>query len=161
MKTVLAAAALVCASAPLSFAQETSPGRDMAVTMFESLDQGDRGYLDMGQVSNFSGDVFVSMDVNDDGKVDLDEFMAWDIGMRQVAEDRDAVPAFEAALRVVHAVWDRDGDGAVTRSEHRQAVLFDFQRADQNNDAILDQGEFLGGFLINMAARAALAPHLR
>ena len=101
------------------------------------------------------------MDADDNGKVNLDEFLIWDIGMRQYAEERDAVPAFEAALRVVHAFWDRNGDGEITRSEHRQSVLFDFQRADLNNDAVLDQGEFLGGFSINVAIRAALAPHVR
>lgn len=161
MKIRLIAAALSLACVTAASAQEASPGRDLAITAFKSLDQGGRGYLDMGQVSNFGGDVFISMDADESGAVNLDEFMVWDIGMRQFAEERDAVPAFEAALRVVHAVWDRDGDGEITRPEHRQAVLFDFQRADTNNDAILDQDEFLGGFLINIAVRAALAPHVR
>lgn len=161
MKTALLAAAMIIALAPAAHAEESSPGRDLAETAFMGLDQGDRGYLDMGQVSNFGGDVFVSMDADESGRIDLDEFRAWDFGMRQIAEERGAEESYDAALRVVHAVWDRDGDGEITRSEHRQAVLFDFQRADTNNDAVLDKDEFLGGFLINIAIRAALAPHVR
>lgn len=139
----------------------TSPGRELAITAFKALDESGRGYVDTGQVIAYGGDVFVSMDANDDDKVSLDEFLIWDFGMQLIAEEQDAIEAYEAALRVVHAFWDRNGDGNLTRAEHRQALVVDFQRADVNNDAVLDQGEFLAGFTVNIAIRAALAPHIR
>ena len=161
MKTAIAAAAIVCALVPFAHAQDSSPGRDLAIAAFEALDANDRGYVDMGQANTYGGEIFVSMDANEDAKIDLDEFLAWDFGMRPLAEEQGALPAYEAALRVVHAFWDRNGDGDITRAEHRQAVLVDFQRADVNNDAVLDQAEFLNGFTVMVAIRAAIAPHIR
>ena len=99
MKIRLIAAALSLACVTAASAQEASPGRDLAITAFKSLDQGGRGYLDMGQVSNFGGDVFISMDADESGAVNLDEFMVWDLGMRQFAEEPPLKPRCAWCMR--------------------------------------------------------------
>ncbi len=144
-------------AAPLALpAQEVNEGRRLAETMFESLDGSNRGFVDMGEYSTFGADIFFSMDTDQDTRISLDEFMSWDFGMRMVAEERDRVAAYETALRVVFAFWDRNGDGLISRTEHRQSLAQDFQRADIDNDAVLSRDEFLSGFSVNVALRAAL-----
>lgn len=54
--------------------------------------------------------------------------------------------------------WDRNGDGVISRTEHRQSLNFDFQRADTDNDALLTEDEFTGGFSVMVALRAAINP---
>ena len=45
-----------------------------------------------------------------------------------------------------------------SKTEYRQSLSADFRRADFNNDAVLTEEEFLSGFSINVAARAAINP---
>ena len=59
-------------------------------------------------------------------------------------------------MRVVFAFWDRNGDGELSRTEHRQSLVTDFRRADLDNNMTIDKNEFLTGFSMNIAARAAL-----
>ena len=137
---------------------EESEGRRLAGLVFEKLDTAGRGYIDMGEFSNFGGDVFFSMDTDRNGKLVLAEFLSWDFGMRPAAEEAGREDAYDTALRVVFAFWDRNGDGEISRTEHRQSLSYDFQRADLDNDALLDRAEFLGGFTMNVALRAAINP---
>jgi len=145
-------------AAPVGTLAQTSEGRDLAKLAFQSVDRAERGYIDQGEFTNFGGDVFVSMDHDQDNRLSLGEFLSWGFGMEQVAEDAGRAAAYETALRVVFAFWDRDGDNEITRTEHRQSLLADFRRADADNDAVLTEEEFLLGFSINVAARAAINP---
>ncbi len=140
-----------------AYAQE-SPGRDLAKLAFSSVDSAERGYIDLGEFSAFGADVFFSMDYDENNKLSLDEFLSWDFGMSQVAEDAGRAEAYETALRVVFAFWDRNGDNQISKTEHRQSLVADFNRADTDNNAVLSEAEFLGGFSVNVAARAAINP---
>lgn len=155
MKLTTLSLALALAIPGAAFAQE---GKALAELSFESVDTAGRGYVDLGEFTNFGGDVFVSMDSDDNGKIVLDEFMNWGFGMAQVAEDMDQQRAYDTARRVVFAFWDRNGDGEMSRTEQRQSLVSDFQRADLDNDMTLDKDEYLNGFSINVALRAALKP---
>lgn len=84
--------------------------------------------------------------------------MDWDFGFSLVAEEQNKVLAYRTALKVVFSFYDRNGDGGITQTEHRKAVISDIQRADLNNDAVLSKSEFLGGFSILVAIRATLKP---
>lgn len=112
---------------------EIHEGRRLAELAFSSLDSANRGYIDQGEYSNFGSDVFVSMDFDDSGKLSLSEFLGWDFGMRLAAEEAGREAAYETALRVVFAFWDRDGDGEITPREHRLSLNADFQRADTDD----------------------------
>ena len=153
MKLTTIALSLALALPGVAFAQE---GKELAELVFEGIDTADRGYVDMGEFSNFGGDVFHSMDYDDSGKVSLEEFMNWSAGSSVIAEEIDRTHAYETAMRVVFAFWDRNGNGELTRTEHRQSLVTDFRRADLDNDMTIDKDEFLNGFSINIALRAVL-----
>ncbi|WP_136439449.1 signal transduction protein [Pacificoceanicola onchidii] len=159
MRTSFIPALLIAAlAAPVGALAQSSEGRDLAKLAFRSVDNAERGYIDQGEFTNFGSDVFVSMDFDENDKLSLDEFLSWDFGLDQVAEKAGRAEAYETALRVVFAFWDRDGDNQITRTEHRRSLLADFARADANDDAVLTEKEFLLGFSVNVAARAAINP---
>jgi hypothetical protein len=145
-------------AAPADATAQSSEGRDLAKLAFQSVDKAERGYIDQGEFTNFGSGVFVSMDSNDDNKLSLGEFLSWGFGMELVAEEAGRAAAYDTAMRVVFAFWDRDGDNEITRTEHRQSLLADFRRADADSDAVLTEEEFLLGFSVNVAARAAINP---
>jgi len=159
-RLVLAACLATAFAAPTVAAAQENEGRRLAELAFSGLDTADRGYIDMGEFSNFGNDVFASMDSDENGSLSIGEFMSWDYGMSEIAEELGRVEAYETALRVVFAFWDRDGDGNISRTEHRKSLYSDFQRADTDNDALLTQEEFTSGFSVMVALRAALDPNL-
>lgn len=161
MKKIFAALCLASAVATpnLLVAQESSAGRDLAELAFESLDGASRGYVDTGEFLSFGSDVFVSMDYDDNARVSLEEFMGWDFGMMLLAEERGLKASYDTALKVVFAFWDRDGDGEISATEHRRSLMRDFERADLDDNALLSKQEFLEGFSVSVALRAALAPN--
>lgn len=143
---------------PTSIAAQESEGRRLALLAFDSFDTSDRGYIDQGQFINFGSDVFVSMDSNDDTKLSLSEFLGWDYGMSLLAQEKGREAAYETALRVVFAFWDRNGDNSISKTEHRQSLNMDFRRADADNNAVLTEDEFTSGFSVMVALRAAINP---
>lgn len=151
-------AATLAALMPLAASAQDTPGRQLAEMAFAGLDGADRGFIDQGEFSNFGSDVFVSMDSDESDSIALAEFLAWDVGFINIAQDAGREEAYETAMRVVFSFWDRDGDGEITRREHRISLMADFQRADLDNDALLTQEEMLSGFSVMVAARAAINP---
>lgn len=149
------AAALV---APMTLTAETGEGRRLADQAFDHIVKSGAGFMDQGQFLNAGRDVFAAMDYEDDGIINLGEFLVFDFGMRGVAEQAGREDALETGLRVVFAFWDRDGDGNLSVSEHQRALSMDFQRADDNGDARLSKEEFMDGFTVLVAARAAINP---
>ncbi len=159
MRTIVKTGVIVAAlAAPVAVSAQTGEGRDLAKLAFASVDQSERGYIDQGEFISFGRDVFVSMDYDDNNTISLKEFLGWGFGLEQVAEEAGRAAAFDTAMRVVFAFWDQNGDGQITRTEHRQSLAADFRRADGDNDAVLTEEEFLSGFSINIAARAAINP---
>ena len=154
MKLTPLALSLALAIPGGAFAQE---GKELAELVFEGIDSAGRGYIDMGEFTNFGGDVFHSMDYDDSGKVSLDEFLNWSAGASVIAEEKDRELAYDTAMRVVFAFWDRNGNGELTRTEHRQSLVTDFRRADLDNNMTIDKDEYLNGFSVNIAQRAAIA----
>lgn len=153
--TVTAALALFLPS--LSVAQD-SEGRRLSEQLFEQIAGSPNGFLDQGAFTNYGSDVFAAMDYDQNGKVSLGEFLVFDTGMRPIAEEAGRLDSHETAMRVVFAFWDRDGDGELGRTELIRSLGYDFQRADQNSDARLDREEFLSGFTMMVALRAAINP---
>lgn len=159
MRTTFTLILLTAALAvPALASAQTSEGRDLAKLAFKSVDQDEKGYIDQGEFTLFGGDVFVSMDYDENNRISLDEFLSWGFGMELIAEEAGRAEAYETAMRVVFAFWDRNGDTEISKTEYRQSLSADFRRADFNNDAVLTEEEFLSGFSINVAARAAINP---
>lgn len=157
MKRIITAASLIAAFAAPAAAQQ-SEGRALAETVFSGIDSSGRGYLDQGQYLSFGRDVFTSMDADEDRELTLKEFMSWDYGMRGVAENAGREDAYETALRVVFSFWDRDGNGTIPSTEMNRSLKADFRRADLDENALMSKDEFLSGFSVMVALRAAINP---
>ena len=160
--TTIAAAALFAPMA--ATAQDTSAlgieGREVAETIFQSMDTTNRGKIHMGDIETFRESVFAGMDFDSNGKVTYDEFAPWDPGFLQVAQDVNRSEAYTTASKIVFAFWDRNANGELTDREMRFAMSSDFRRADLDDDGLLTQSEIIGGFPIIVAMRAAIRPDL-
>lgn len=141
-------------------AQTTEPGRALAETLFATMDQTGRGAIHAGDLEGFRDSVFAGMDRDQSRGVTYDEFAAWDPGFRQIAAEAGRESEYVTASRVVFAFWDRDGDGTMTEPEMRGAMNADFRRADLDDDGLLTEVEFIQGFPIMVAMRAAIRPDL-
>lgn len=64
------------------------------------------------------------------------------------------------ASKIFFAFWDRNGDGVLKAQEFRTSMSHDFRRADLDDDARLTLDEFISGFPIIVAMRAAIQPDL-
>lgn len=153
-------AVALAATIPASMAIEKTEGRLTAELTFSSIDAQGKGYIHQGDLERFRDEVFVSMDQDDNGKVSYAEFSDWDPGFSAIAAEAGKQDAYVTAIKIVHAVWDRDGDGVLTVPEMRFAMTTDFRRADLNDDAMLSEEEFLSNFTIIVAMRAAIRPDL-
>lgn len=135
-------------------------GRNLGETLFDSMDTSEDGKIHMGDLEQFRDSVFAGMDYDDNKKVTYEEFASWDPGFVFVAEDVGRKDAYTTASKIVFAFWDRDGDGDLTEREMRFAMSSDFRRADLDDDALLTREEFINGFPIMVAMRAAIRPDL-
>lgn len=137
------------------FAEEKL-GKDLAEMSFESVKNADHDYIDMGDVEAFRKNIFLSMDQDDNTKLTFEEFFEWDYGFKLIAEETNKSIQFETAMKIVFSLWDLDNNNEISNTEHRKAMIIDFNRADLNADGILSKEEYLRGFLTNIAFKAAL-----
>jgi hypothetical protein len=135
-------------------------GRYIGQTIFASMDANDRGRIHMGDLEVFRASVFAGMDSDGNGRVTYSEFAAWDPGFAAVAESVGRADAYITASRIVFAFWDQNGDGEMTDREMRIAMTQDFRRADADHDTLLTEAEFIMGFPVIIAMRAAIRPDL-
>ncbi len=156
-----AASALVFSvGAPLAQDADGRDGRIVGETIFATIDTTQRGAIHAGDMEGFRDAVFAGMDTNGDRRVPYSEFVAWDPGFARIAEATGRMASYETASRVVFAFWDRDGSGELTEQEMRFAMTMDFRRADLDDDGLLELEEFIQGFPIMVAMRAALRSDL-
>lgn len=156
-KLILSSIALAISLAPaMAQTEESSPGRDLAETVFNSIENNPNGMLDMGEFVKFGNSIFTSMDSNDDAMIEFEEFGSFDFGFDIIADDSERGRAYETAQKIIFAFWDRDGNKKISGSEYRKAMASDFNRADESGDALLSKDEFLQGYIVNIAYRAAL-----
>jgi hypothetical protein len=135
-------------------------GKVAAETILASMDTANRGMIDLGNLEVFRASAFAGMDQNDDKKVPYAEFSAWDPGFVTVAEQEGRKDAYTTASKIIFSFWDRDANGELTDQEMQRAMALDFQHADLNDDAMLTKEEFMNGFPIIVAMRAAIRPDL-
>lgn len=103
---------------------------------------------------------FRSVDVNDNGSPDFDEFAAWDPGFSSIANEDGKQDAYVTVVKTVYAIWDRDGDSTLTVPEMRFAMKSDLLRAVMDDDATLNEQELLKNFAIIFAMRTTIRPDL-
>jgi len=141
-----------------AWAQMETEGKRLANLSFDAVDTASKGYLNQADIEIFRQQVFVSMDTDESNSIELNEFLSWDFGFELVAADAGKDLAYKTALKVVYNFWDRNNDGRISATEHRKAIAHDFERADLNNNVVLERSEFMNGFSILAAIRTALKP---
>jgi len=159
MKTSILSIALLSS---LTFAMPATAAdndwKDLSGLAFQSIDADENGAVSPSEFSSFGEDVFVSMDSDESRALSLGEFYSWGFGMHDAATDSGRSDAFKTAMRVVFSLWDRNADDQVTASEYRQSLDFEFQRADLDGDGALTGDEYVAGFSVVVAAKAAIHP---
>lgn len=139
-------------------ASDMNDGRSLAELAFESANSANRDFIDFGEFITFGADIFAVKDADDDKKLTLEEFMNFDFGMQAIAEQKGRSASYDTALRILFAFRDRNRDGLISVTENRKSLDVDFRRADTNHDTVLTKEEFLNGFSMIMALKAAIAP---
>ena len=133
-----------------------SEGQRLAQLAFKSVDTTGKGFLHTGDIEAYRENVFLSMDYDESNSIELSEFMGWDYGFQNAADEAGKRSEYDTAIKTVFTLWDRDGDGSISTAEHRYALRADFNRMDMNGDSILNEEEFLRGFSVMAAIRSAL-----
>ncbi|MEM0947260.1 MAG: signal transduction protein [Pseudomonadota bacterium] len=138
--------AVLTLMATVSSAQAWESGQELSEVIFENIDTTGNGALDNGEISDMSESIAFSADSDGDEQITLDEFTAWDFGFAFLAENEGGGDTFAAVKRVMFAVADLDGDGAIDAREWRLNTRWNFERADLDGDALLTEDEFLTGW---------------
>ncbi len=89
---------------------------------------------------------FKSGDVDDDGSMDIDEFVAYQIGLFANADkNRDRfLTAQEAGVAEVQfRAADRNGDGRLSLGEAVASKVIDFFEIDTNSDGVVTMQEIM------------------
>lgn len=155
MRSRIVLAALLMTVGQGAAAQDT-PGKVLAEATFKQIDANADGAIPIDELQAFRGDVFVSMDADSDGAVTLPEFQGWDFGFVNIAESADRLEGFSTAQKLIFDLWDRDNDQQMTSDEMGAAMDRELPYADLNVDGSLDVTEFIMGFGVMIAYRAAL-----
>ena len=155
-RTLVLAAFAMTVAAPV-FAQDT-PGKALAEATFKQIDANADGAIPIDELQTFRGQVIVSMDADSDGSITLPEFQGWDFGFVNIAEEADKLEGFETSQKVIFDLWDRDNDQKISSDEMAAAMDRDLAYADLSGDGSLDANEFIMGFGVMIAYRAALKP---
>ena len=122
VRTLIAAGAVLALAGP-ALAQSASGGAAAPTGMT----------LQQFQAAN--GDkLFTRLDANKDGKISAEEFTAF--RKQNAAVDAKAGKAGKRGQRLF-ARFDKDNDGALSRTEADGVLAWRFKRMDTNNDGIL------------------------
>lgn len=144
-------------AAPWAFAQVAeTPARELAMTIFETVDTDGSGDLSPAELDAFRELIWASMDADENKSISLDEFKLWSFGYDSIAEEAGRQAEFETVRLLIFDLWDRDNDLAVSSDEMAAALLESQAYADLNGDGVLQPEEFMMNYLPNVAYRAAL-----
>ncbi len=158
MKTIALAMAIGAVSATAAFADLNAqgPSKELALRVFYSREANKHGMNDMGDFTNIGKEIFASMDTGNKEILIFDELASWDFGLNAIAEEAGKQDQYRVAQRILFAMWDRDADGEIGRSEYNRSVVDDFRRADLNNNVFLTEEEFMTAYIVIHAYRPAI-----
>jgi hypothetical protein len=155
MKLILITA-LALACGPAAFADNKPEALRLAELVFTTIDADSSGSVSEAELVDFGGLVRASMDTDNDEKITFEEMAGWDFGFDAVAMQMMTESELTTGNKIVFDIWDRNDDGSFDAAEHDAALRANFAFADLNGDQSLDQKEYIGGFIPNIAVRAAL-----
>lgn len=154
MKALVAALCLI--AAPVA-AQTPDAARAQGELIAQAIDANSDSVIAPDEMAAYGTIVFDTLDIDADGILLRDETAAFRFGMTEIAEFRGRKQAYDTAQSIVFDIFDRDNDGEVTRNEHEHGFRRAFRFADLDEDGLLTMREYLEGFILNIAMRAALS----
>ena len=157
IKTGVFAMAIFMMSPVLGLAQDT-PGQALAALTFKQIDADADQSVTLAELQGFGVDVLTSMDADDDVSITMPEFQAWDFGFVDIADEADKMEGYGTAQRMMFDLWDRDNDQKITADEMQAAMAREAAYADLDGNNALSADEFVTGFGMMVALRAALKP---
>ena len=72
-----ALSACLISAVPLMATADETPGQELAELIFDSIGDDPDAAIDMGAFVDFGSDIFVSMDFDESGSVNMQEFTDW------------------------------------------------------------------------------------
>jgi hypothetical protein len=157
-KSILTIALLSSLAFVVPTVAQENEWKELSGMAFNAIDDDENGGITSTEFSSFGDDVFVSMDYDGSKSLSHGEFYNWGFGMHNAAEDANRKYAFKTAMGVVYSLWDLNADNLITEDEYRKSLDFEFLRADLDQNKTLTSEEYLAGFSIVVAARAAINP---
>lgn len=139
-----------------ALAQDDPEWRALAVAGFSIVDADGDGSATLAEQMAATAAIQASMDTDGDGALSEGEFTSWGFGMANLAEARGTLALYEAGLRTLFDLWDRDDDGRLSPAEHEHAAAQGFADADRDGDGRMSEGEYAGGFVYNVVSRQAV-----
>ena len=158
MRNLTTTSALILALPMAAMAQSEAPnlGRELAELIYGSIEDNPEGAADMGEFVNFGRDIFVSMDHNESGSVDFSEFTDWDLdstsSQKMRVSNAPTRPHKKSSLRsgIVMQTAQSAGVSITLRWSPTSGALTPTMML------FLTREEFLSGYLVNLAYRAAI-----
>lgn len=151
----IALAACLLALPVAAQAQDTDAGA-LAHGVFEIADDDGDGQLTLEEMHGYDADVVLSMDLDESGAVELEEFLGWGFGFGEIAEDRGRSESYQTAGRILFSIMDYNGDGGVTLDEMNGFQSAAMGYSDQDESGGLSADEFHAHHFANIAVRTAL-----
>lgn len=130
-------------------ASEASDRERMSVVenLVASMDRNHDGQVTHGEHKAFTMLAHESMDADSNGLIAEGEFLAWDVGFQALADARGETANFLEAKRELFSLWDKDGDGALSKHEMASRAQSEFEQSDWDDDGRVNATDVLNGSL--------------
>lgn len=121
---------------------------DVASRLFISQDENNDNLIKMSESDNYAQLAFISMDSDEDGSINREEFLAWDPGFIVVGQRAGKSKDVNAVKMQAFTAADTDGSDSVDLKEMTTVTQSGFFIADADENAALTFEEFTDGFPI-------------
>ena len=159
-RSIIAAAIIAAASLPFSAASAAdyreSRGKVLATEYFAAMDTNGDNHLSVSEYIRQKQQEFVSMDADDNRILSWDEFKSFSFGMETIAQEKRRMAGYKVARRVLFDLMDRDNNWWLTEREQENGFIRDHMLADENDDGLLSESEFLWNSMYSITLRSAL-----
>ncbi len=108
---------------------------------FKAIDENADGAISQAENTAQAGQVFDAMDVDSNGKVTREEYMALRLGTQR-GWNKARQDSRQASKAGRYAAMDANDDGTLDRTEFVAGAAARFRAADRNRDAKLTPAEF-------------------
>jgi hypothetical protein len=114
---------------PAKAASLSDQVHEVLSVVFQSIGADKTGMVQPRDLDDMVSKTYGAMDVNQDGRVTLDEFKAFSMGFEYLAQVRGKLASFNAAKTAIFRRWDTSKTGYLTFEDYRAGVLGDLTRS--------------------------------